>query len=215
MVKKIIYKTFLIALFVLFILPVAFSQHRMFRPTDEDTLIGNRVYRPYANYVLISYGVGFNFRQHMSEQAGAVMYTLRIKKIPVRIGYSVVSKYFVMSRSLEKINDLVLLTGKRIETNFANFSFFAGLSYSYGTYYFYHDPGSDLNVYRAFTKPGLYMELELTKKIFFDIGFGASLFGTFNGGYSEYYSTVNPFYGAVGMRFNLYFSGAYRGEIKY
>lgn len=213
MAKKIIYRLFIAVLFTVSSLAVKAQHFRFNRPTIEDTVIGNKIYRQFANYLLISYGVGFNFRQHNSEQAGSFFYTFRLKKQPFRVGYSVVSRYFVLSRTLQKINDLVFAVGKRVETPQANFSLFAGLSYSYGTYFFYHEPSMDVDFYRAYRKPGIYLELELTKKIFYDIGIGASLFGTFNNGYAEYFKEVNHFYGAVGMKVNLYFSGAYRGEI--
>jgi hypothetical protein len=215
MTRNNIYKIVLTFFLAVSVFTVKAQHFRFNQPTIEDTVIENKIYRQFANYVLISYGVGFNFRQHNSEQAGSVFYTFRFKKQPFRIGYSVVSRYFVLSRTLQKINDLVFAVGKRVETAQANFSLFAGLSYSYGTYFFYHSPTIDLDVYRAFKKPGLYLELELTKKVFYDIGIGASLFGVFNNGYSEYFSDVNHFYGAVGMKLNLYFSGAYRGEIGY
>ncbi len=179
-----------------------------------DTIIGTKIYRVNANYLLISYGVGFNFRQHNSEQAGSVFYTFRIKNSFFRVGYSVVSRHFVLSRTLQKINDIAVLYGKRIETDKANLSFFIGPSLSYGTYFYYKDPISSFKIYHSFSKLGLYSELELTKKIFYDIGIGTSLFATFNNGYTRYYTKTSPFYGAVGVKLNIYFSGAYRGDYR-
>ncbi len=206
----------LLSFFVLFSIRMK-SQGRLNMPGFEDTVIQNKIYHPYANYLLVSYGVGFNFKQHNSEQAGSVFYTFRFKKHFFRVGYSVVSRNFILSRTLQKINDIAVLYGKRIETPTANFSFFAGITYSYGTYFYFYAPDErNTKVYMLFRKPGLYAELELTRKLFYDIGVGVSLFGTFNNAYKEYYRTAtSPFYGAVGIKFNVYFSGAYKGEIGY
>ena len=218
MIRTIFYNIKLV--FILFVfLPVSkmSGQGRLNMPGFEDTVIQNKIYHPYANYLLVSYGVGFNFREHNSEQAGSVFYTFRFKKNFFRVGYSVVSRNFVLSRTLQKLNDVALLYGKRIETPTANFSFFAGITYSYGTYFYFYSPDDkNTKVYMMFRKPGLYAELELTKKIFYDIGAGVSIFGTFNNAYKDYYSLSNSsFYGAVGIKFNVYFSGAYKGEIGY
>jgi len=216
-IKKIFFKNFLFVLSFLLLTNSLKGQGRLNMPEFEDTVIENKIYRPYSNYLLVSYGVGFNFKQHNSEQAGSISYTFKVKNSFFRIGYSVVSRNFVLSRTLQKINDVTIMYGKRLETSQANFSFFAGLSYSYGTYFYYFMP-NELNrkVYLFFRKPGVYVELELTKKIFYDIGTGVSIFGTFNNAYKEYYSSNSwGFYGAVGLKLSVYFSGAYKGEIGY
>ncbi|MCE9538563.1 MAG: hypothetical protein K8R85_05015, partial [Bacteroidetes bacterium] len=89
--------------------------------------------------------------------------------------------------------------GKRFEDKDFHFAAFLGVSYSTGNQVTLFD--STKYVKRTFNQPGLYIQGEIIKKITYDVGMGASLFIDWNQEQSM-----------VGLRFILYFSGAYTGK---
>lgn len=91
--------------------------------------------------------------------------------------------------------------GKRFEDKDYHFAAFLGLSYSSGFQLEIIDSAKSIK--RNFSKPGIYLQAEIVKKITYDVGIGASFFADWNKEQSM-----------IGMRFILYFSGAYIGKNK-
>lgn len=89
--------------------------------------------------------------------------------------------------------------GKRFEDKDYHFASFIGISYSSGTQITQID--SVQFIRKSFSQPGLYIQGEVIKKITYDVGMGASLFADWNQEQSM-----------IGLRFILYFSGAYTGK---
>ena len=87
------------------------------------------------------------------------------------------------------MSDLHFCLGKRIENVKYNFAGFVGLARCVGL----------LDSSTKFTSPGIYAEIQATKKIFFDIGYGLTL-----------YANYNKSYPIVGLRLDLFFSNSYR-----
>lgn len=88
--------------------------------------------------------------------------------------------------------------GKRDETQFYNFSMFAGITYSTG----YNKKGNYylLDQYHAI---GAYGSVQYIKKIAYDVGIGPALF-----------AEINTNHRIAGAMIVLYFSSAYKGPLK-
>lgn len=89
--------------------------------------------------------------------------------------------------------------GKRFEDKDYHFAAFIGLSYAWGTQVIQVD--SIKYIRRPYSQPGIYIQAEVVKKITYDVGAGFSLFADWNKEQSM-----------IGLRFILYFSGAYTGK---
>jgi len=89
--------------------------------------------------------------------------------------------------------------GKRFEDKDFHFAAFIGVSYSSGTQITQIDSTKYLR--KHYSQPGLYVQGEVVKKIAYDVGIGACLFADWNQEQSM-----------IGLRFILYFSGAYVGK---
>jgi hypothetical protein len=97
---------------------------------------------------------------------------------------------------------MYLAAGWRRETQKSNLAVFGGVSRAYGAN-FHHADSLGRNYYRGFTAPGFYASVDYTFKIFYDLGLGVSLF-----------ESVNRSYNVTGIQLHVYFSGAFKGEIK-
>lgn len=89
--------------------------------------------------------------------------------------------------------------GKRFEDKDYHFAAFIGFSYAMGTQVIQVD--SIKYTRKPYSQPGIYMQAEVVKKITYDVGAGFSLFADWNKEQSM-----------IGLRFILYFSGAYTGK---
>ncbi len=89
--------------------------------------------------------------------------------------------------------------GKRFEDRDYHFAAFVGISYSFGTQVTQIDSAKYLR--KPYSQPGLYIQGDIVKKITYDVGAGFSMFADWNQEQSM-----------IGLRFILYFSGAYIGK---
>ncbi|HIE15474.1 MAG TPA: hypothetical protein EYP69_00970 [Bacteroidales bacterium] len=167
----------------------------------EDTIINNRIYRSYSNYLLLSVGKSYNFKNTEIETSGEVGYVFRIVNQFFQVGYHLSSDQFFLNRSYQKLNNIFLMYGLRKEKINKNTDIFFGLSYAYGSTYWGVDSKGDI-LYKGFSVPGFRISLDYEWKIFYDIGIGLN-------GYAEW----NQYYPLIGIKLNIYFSGAFRGEL--
>ncbi len=89
--------------------------------------------------------------------------------------------------------------GKRFEDKDYHFAAFIGVSYSTGTTITQIDSAKYSR--KTYSEPGLYIQGEVIKKITYDVGIGVCMFADWNQEQSM-----------IGLRFILYFSGAYLGK---
>ncbi len=168
----------------------------------EDTVIDNKIYRPYSNYLLLSAGKSFNIENSEVETSGSVGFVFRIVDQFFQAGYHMSSDQFFLNRSYQKLNDIFVMYGFRKETIHRNMDVFFGISYAYGSTYWETD-SLNKKWYKGFSTPGIRISADYEWKLFYDIGLGLN-------GYAEW----NKYYPIVGLKINVYFSGAFRGAIK-
>lgn len=171
----------------------------------EEFIIKNKIYKPGSSWLKIGEGYGYHFRLQKFEYNTVISYSFRVKDIFLQGGYHVSSDKFFTQHTYQKLNDFYFAAGWRSETIKSNISVFAGPAYAYGGTFDHisYENGKYEKWYRGFNQLGLYACADYTFKIFYDLGFGVSLYGS-----------INKYYNVTGLQIHLYFSGAFKGEIK-
>lgn len=187
---------------IITVLTWLFTQNCYAQFTREEIIINNKIYRPFSNYILLSTGTCFNINQRAVEKSGEVGYVFRIQQYFFQLGYHVSSNAFFLYRSPQKLNNLFLMYGFRKENVKRNIDLFIGPSYAYGSKYAFTDTIGN-KWYSGFSTVGIKLSFDYDWKIFYDIGFGLNA-----------YAEWNKYYPIVGIKINIYFSGAYRGSIE-
>lgn len=155
--------------------------------------INGNNYRSPNNYFTIGAGIGYKINAPQKITTPISMaFNLHVKGSYLQVGFlrSDVGGLFT-DRSNIYMNEIRLGIGKRKESINKNLAFFVGGNRATG----------HLNDSLRFMQYGIYTELQYTHKIFYDIGAGASLFGTYNKSFQM-----------VGIRLEFYFSNALRKE---
>jgi hypothetical protein len=167
----------------------------------EEFIIGDKIYKPGCGWIKVGLGSSYNIKLKTNEKNINLSYSFRVKDSYFQLGYHASSDVFFTLRSYQKLTDLYGAMGLRKESKKYNISAFAGPSYAYGGYYFDADSLGKKR-YKGFTDLGIVVNAEYTRKIYYDLGLGLSLFGSFNKSYS-----------VIGIQVHIYFSGAFRGQI--
>lgn len=168
----------------------------------EEIIINNKIYKPGSSWLKIGEGIGYNSSLKSNELNTLISISFRIRNTYLQIGYHLSSDKFISQYTYQKLNNLYVATGWRKETEKYNLSLFAGPSYSYGGYWFDNDSIGEKR-YKGFSEVGFIAVADYTFKIFYDLGFGLSLYGSINKNYTVF-----------GVQAHFYFSGAFKGEIK-
>ncbi len=169
---------------------------RRFRKITLD----DKIYQTGSNWLTAGFGPGYSFTLEERHINMAVAYHFRYKPIYFKIGYHYTDESFFLHNRLQNItfhNDFVTGVGIRHELNHFNFAFFISPTLAYGSVARTDEP----KVADKYFALGVIPEVQLTYKFFYDVGIGTSLYGSFN-----------KYHQCVGIRFHIYFSGAYRGE---
>jgi hypothetical protein len=165
-------------------------------PPDSIFVVDNKKFQYYNNWLTIGGGGQQNltYKRELGF-AGGLDFNFHIKKNYFQAGTLLSGERFGSYNNYQ----LHLGYGKRFEDKDYHFAAFLGVSYSTGNQITMID--STKYIKRTFNQPGLYIQGEIVKKITYDVGMGASLFIDWNQEQSM-----------VGLRFILYFSGAYTGK---
>jgi len=171
----------------------------------EEFIIKDKIYKPGCSWLKFGTGMGLNWSRREVENNANLTFSFRTKNIYWQTGYHVSSDKFFTQRSYQKLNDLYIATGWRKETTKSNISVFAGPSFVYGSTFDHYSISNGFvsKWYRGFNQFGLFGSIDYTFKIFYDLGLGFSLYGSYN-----------KFYKVTGIQAHFYFSGAFKGAIK-
>lgn len=163
---------------------------------DSIFVVDNKKFQYYNNWLTIGGGGQQNltYKRELGF-AGGLDFNFHIKKNYFQAGTLLSGERFGSYNNYQ----LHLGYGKRFEDKDYHFAAFLGVSYSSGNQLTLID--STKYIKRTFNQPGLYIQGEVVKKITYDVGMGASLFIDWNQEQSM-----------IGLRFILYFSGAYTGK---
>lgn len=158
----------------------------------ERNIRGNR-FKIFNNYV--SFGSGFSreikeVNYHVPMQVG---YHFHIKRNYFKAGYFRSNVLGLFGYQYDRVlNDLHLGYGFRRETKALNVAFYGCVSRVFG----------QTNPTTGFGLWGAYGEAQFFRKLYYDVGAGATIFFEYN--------QVMPM---AGLRIDFFLSGAYRGKI--
>jgi hypothetical protein len=172
----------------------AFAQRDTTYNKKETVSIGNNKYKKWNNWVSAGAGWCRNFNNGRDQFVLGGDFNFHIQKEYFNIGINLIGDDFGNYNNYE----YHISYGKRKESAKFNFAAFAGPSYSTG--YQWLGTRYDADPFNQF---GLYGATQLIYKFKYDIGIGVTLFCDYN-----------PLQTFGGFRFDLYFSGAYAGEVR-
>ncbi len=173
------------------------KNHKRLIPLDSEFVMDNKKFRYYSKWFTIGAGVQQNvtYERKLGFTGGADL-NFHIKRNYYQAGLEITGEDIRAYTNYE----LHLGYGWRYEDKDVHFSAFVGPSYSTG--YGKVQINDTLSAYtRKYSEFGLYSQVEIVKKIAYDVGIGAALFGDWN---QE--QTI------IGLRGIIYFSGSYRGK---
>ncbi len=176
---------------LLIFITISFS---IFSQTDEFITNKGEKYKKASNWLSVRYGIGYNQISEVNEENLMLDYHFKIRKWYFDAFYHFSSDKYFQKRSNQKLSDIGIGTGYRVETKKTNFSVFGAPSLAYGSR---KKAGEDF--YLMFETIGFVANVEYVYKFFYDIGIGINLYTSYNK-----YSWTN------GLQLSLYFSGAYR-----
>jgi len=162
-----------------------------YNPKEEVTIDGKR-YRVYNNWVNVGSGEGINSSLPWTQYVLDVDMHFHFGKQYLQLGTFLSGDRFL---SFNNYN-AHLCYGKRWESRTRNIYVCAGPSYSWG--FPLVNGNYDVTMYKLY---GVCAQAQYIFKHAYDLGLGITAFGDFNSRQTVY-----------GLRLELYFSGAYRGE---
>lgn len=166
------------------------------KSSDSSFIINNKKFQYYNNW--LTGGIGgqqnLTYKRELGF-AGGLDFNFHIKHHYFQAGILVSGEHFGVYNNYQ----FHLGYGKRFEDKDYHFAAFMGVSYASGTQVIQIDSVKSSRT--PYHEPGLYLQGEIVKKITYDVGLGVSLFADWNQEQSM-----------IGMRFILYFSGAYLGK---
>jgi hypothetical protein len=160
---------------------------------DPYIIIGDKKFKRLNNWVNGGIGTCTKLSYGKNSIPLGIGYNFHIKESYFKVGYfrSELSGAFG-SLTGDYLSALHACYGFRAENARYNFAYFVGVSKSKGL-------KTDTT---SFSTIGVYSEIQLVKKIVYDVGIGLTPFIDFN-----------PEYPIVGIRVDLFFSNAFRGRV--
>jgi len=161
--------------------------------------VGDKIYQTGSNWMTGGIGPGYSTTLEESQINMAIAYHFRYKPIYFKVGYHFTDDQYFLKERLRNIsyqNDIVGAAGIRYEQRYVNLAFFIGPTFAFGRLERTENP----NIGDGYYALGVMPEVQATFKMFYDVGIGASLYGSFNNQHQ-----------CIGLRLHVYFSGAYRG----
>lgn len=174
--------------------PAEVKKKKHIAPKDSTFILGDKKLKYYNNWITAGAGLQQNLTYKRKYGfSGGVDYHFHIKHHYFQLGTVITGEKFGFYDNYQ----FHLSYGKRFENNTVHGAVFAGISYSTG----FAKVDSSGHYERKYKQGGLYLEGQMIKKITYDVGIGASIFGDFNREQS-----------IAGARIVVYFSGAYKGK---
>lgn len=168
----------------------------VFNPKKEIVFEDKR-FRVYNNWISGGAGPAWHSDNPRTQLALGLNFNFHIKQYYFRVGGMFSGDRFGTWNNYHGHAGYIF---KRRENEKMNQSVLAGISYSTGYRFIYAGHYDGENPYR---KAGLYLEYQYIRKLNYDFGIGTSFF-----------ADINDLNQIVGMRVDVFFSGAYRGYVR-
>lgn len=164
---------------------------------DGRFIFNEKIYKKNSSYLTLAYGAGKNFTHDGIEQDMMFSYHHFLGDIGIGMGYHASSDIQVWMKSWHKLNDFWFGAGWHYERLRYNLGVFVGPSFAYGQYLAFDDVKQKEYSY-YFRGIGAVAEVQMTYRLFYDMGVGLSLYGSLNNNYS-----------VAGAQLHLFFSTAF------
>lgn len=173
---------------------VTFAQEKPKEEEDfkKEITFDNKQYRVYNNWLSAGAGPSNNSNAPSTQFSIVANYSFHVKKEYLQFGVLLSGDNYGSYNTIQAHG----CYGKRKETAKYNLSAFIGPSYTSG--FLFLDSTYSNKAYKAL---GAYAEVQFIGKIKYDVGIGPSVFVDYNAK-----RTI------IGLRLDLYFSGAYQGK---
>ncbi len=170
-------------------------------------------YVPHRPWVTVGYGYGYSFSEQCYEPHFMLDAHFRVQQKHYLGAGFVTSRNQFLDHDTEAIllphqyvkhsvNSLHVMYGWRYEHLMHNVACFAGPAYNWGYQSAFTDSAGNHYVY-PYNELGLYASLQYTRKVYYDIGLGISMFGA-----------VSQSYQVAGLTLHVYLSSAYKRTVK-
>lgn len=180
-------------------------------PESEFILFG-RHYIPDSPWWTIGTGYGYNFSEKVFEPNLLIDVHFRVKeKHYFGVGFLTSREQFLDNETDAfflphaynnySLNSFHAMYGWRGENIKHNYAFYFGPAINWGYDYQLTD-ASGIVFHRPYLEPGVYMSLQYSRKLFYDLGLGLSL-----------WSCLNKSYQVAGLTLHFYFSTAFKREL--
>jgi hypothetical protein len=163
----------------------------------REIVIGDKRYRVYNNWVSGGAGPAWHSANPRTQLVIGVNYNFHIHQYYFRLGGMIGGDNFAVRNNYQVHAAWIPY---RKETEKYNLALMGGISYSTGYRFIYAGHYDVINPYK---EVGGYAEAQWIKKIYYDVGIGGAFF-----------VNVNQYFSVIGVRFDAYFSGAYRGYVR-
>lgn len=183
-------------IFMIFMQNQGFAQADTVYNPKQEVILEYKRFRVWNNWVSGGAGPAFHTNNPRTQFALGVNLNFHLNKYYFRIGGTFSGDRF---GSWNNIQGHTAYIFKRKETERIHQAIMVGISYSTGYRFVYAGVYDNINPY---SRVGLYGEWQWIRKINYDFGFGGAVFADIN--------TLNQI---IGLRLDVYFSGAYRGYV--
>jgi hypothetical protein len=181
--------------FLLFLLPILSHGQEKQKKDElkmERNISGSR-FKVYNNFVNFGSGLGRQISDPLLLNPFEIGWNFHVKRNYFKFGYLRSNFMGMFGYSYPQVmNDLHAGLGFRRETKAINLAFYGCVSRAFGL----------INPTTSFAGWGGYIEAQFTRKIFFDIGIGPTLFFAYNKDFPM-----------AGLRIDFFMSGSYKGRI--
>jgi len=175
---------------------------------ETEFIYKNRQYAPYRPWWTVGGGYGYNFSEKVFEPNFLLDVHFRVaEKYYFGVGYATSREHFFdvegpamflpQQFNKQSMNSFHALYGWRGEDIKRNYAFFIGPAINWGYDYLYTDTLDNV-WHQTYFEPGIYVSLQYSRKLYYDLGPGVTLWGC-----------VNKKYQVIGLSFHFYFSTAY------
>lgn len=169
----------------------------------DEVKYGDNVYQQGSNWFTAAGGMSYCTNSNLWFRNFSLAYHHRFRAMYFRGGWHYAGEKFFFKhkdkevRAMQQVNDFHIGAGLRLEDRWYNFGFFIGPAW---TIAWKQDPAYPSGtVSKIYNTIGAHVEIQATFKIFYDMGLGLSLYGSFN----KHYQTI-------GLQAHLYFSTAFK-----
>ncbi|MCA6363017.1 MAG: hypothetical protein IM638_08255 [Bacteroidetes bacterium] len=178
------------------VLKLAAQADTVFNPKKE-VVFENKRFRVYNNWISGGAGPAWHSDNPRTQLALGLNFNFHIKQYYFRFGGMFSGDRFGTWNNYNVHAGYIF---KRHENEKRNIAYLAGISYNTGYRFIYAGHYDGENPYQ---KAGLYLEYQYILKLNYDFGVGAALF-----------ADINDLNQIVGLRVDVFFSGAYRGYVR-